>query len=128
MRVLQVLCEVLLIVLGLCSISCAPFSLLLTTSSAFFKAERCPYSLLPFILDASCAAPIVACTNLMASLDTLIRQPGTCGPDLAAGNALATQAQMGFMNYPLMREAGCQKNNKTDQVRSPRRCAGRVGS
>ncbi|GAA5942510.1 hypothetical protein JCM10213_004799 [Rhodosporidiobolus nylandii] len=93
--------------------SCAPFSLLLTTSSAFFTAERSPYSLLPYVLDASCAADAVTCTDLMDSLAKEIKQSNTCGPDLNLGNPLAIEALRGFQNYRIYREAGCQKSNAT---------------
>ncbi|ORY92654.1 hypothetical protein BCR35DRAFT_298134 [Leucosporidium creatinivorum] len=96
-------------------IACAPFSLLISTSSAFFTAERSPYSLLPYVLDASCSASNATCSNLMSQLAVKIRLSNTCGPDLSKGNPLVTEALMGFQNYNLYREAGCQKNNSTGQ-------------
>ncbi|GAA6027294.1 hypothetical protein JCM8097_002567 [Rhodosporidiobolus ruineniae] len=95
--------------------SCAPFSLLLTTSSAFFTAERSPYSLLPYVLDASCGADSSTCSTLMDTLARQIKQSSTCGPDLDKGNPLATEALQGFLNYRMYRELGCQKSNATEQ-------------
>jgi hypothetical protein len=97
-------------------IACAPFSLLLATSTAFFTAERSPYSLLPYVLDASCSASTKACSNLMSQLATRIRLFNTCGPDLTKQNPLVVEALEGFQNYEMMREAGCQRNNVTGQV------------
>lgn len=94
--------------------ACAPFSLLLTTSTAFFTAERSPYSLLPYVLDASCAADSTTCTALMDTLAREIKGTGACGADLALGNPLATEALQGFLNYRLYREVGCQKSNSTE--------------
>ncbi|GAA5944551.1 hypothetical protein JCM1841_001032 [Sporobolomyces salmonicolor] len=94
-------------------ISCAPFSLLLATSSAFFTAERSPYSLLTYALNASCSAPETTCNALMDSLAQQIRLDNTCGADLALQNPLAAEALQGFRNYRLYREAGCQTNNQT---------------
>jgi hypothetical protein len=52
----------------------------------------------------------------MSQLASRIRLSNTCGPDLSKGNPLVTEALMGFQNYNLYREAGCQKNNATGQV------------
>ncbi|GAA6002419.1 hypothetical protein JCM10207_001110 [Rhodosporidiobolus poonsookiae] len=93
-------------------LSCAPFSLLLTTSSGFFAAERWPYSLLPYVLDASCSS---TCDSLMDELAAKIRLSNTCGPDLNLGNPLAVEALQGFRNYRLYREVGCLKNNETER-------------
>ncbi|GAA6049018.1 hypothetical protein NBRC10513_003203 [Rhodotorula toruloides] len=93
--------------------SCAPFSLLLTTSTGFFQAERAPYGLLPYVLNASCTASQNECTGLMDSLAAKIQLQNTCGPDLAKGNPLAIEALNGFRSYRLMREAGCQTSNTT---------------
>lgn len=90
----------------------------MATSSAFFTAERSPYSLLPFVLDASCTASNTTCSDLMSQLATQIRLGNTCGPDLAKGNPLVTEALAGFQSYNLYREAGCQKSNSTDRVSS----------
>ncbi|GAA6048279.1 hypothetical protein JCM3770_006517 [Rhodotorula araucariae] len=93
--------------------SCAPFSLLLTTSTGFFQAERSPYGLLPYVLNASCTAPQTECLATMSSLAHTIQLKNTCGPDLALGNPLAAEALQGFQGYELMREAGCARNNDT---------------
>ncbi|BGP61414.1 hypothetical protein NBRC10512v2_002733 [Rhodotorula toruloides] len=93
--------------------SCAPFSLLLTTSTGFFQAERAPYGLLPYVLNASCTASQDECTGLMDSLAAKFQLQNTCGPDLAKGNPLAIEALNGFRSYRLMREAGCQTSNTT---------------
>ncbi|KAL8283322.1 hypothetical protein RQP46_005732 [Phenoliferia psychrophenolica] len=96
-------------------IACAPFSLLLSTSSAFFTAEKSPTVLLPYVLDATCAPAADTCQATMDALATEVRLESTCGKDLALGNALAVEALMGFQNYALMRQAGCQKSNTTGQ-------------
>ncbi|GAA5845950.1 hypothetical protein JCM9279_004733 [Rhodotorula babjevae] len=95
--------------------SCAPFSLLLTTSSAFFKAQRSPLGLLPYVLNASCSAPEPECASTMATLARTIKLKNTCGPDLESGNPLATEALQGFQSYSLMREAGCARSNETSR-------------
>ncbi|GAA5916413.1 hypothetical protein JCM8208_000910 [Rhodotorula glutinis] len=95
--------------------SCAPFSLLLTTSSAFFKAQRSPLGLLPYVLNASCSAPQADCASTMSNLARTIKLKNTCGPDLELGNPLATEALQGFQSYPLMREAGCAQSNETSR-------------
>ncbi|KAK4703428.1 hypothetical protein P7C70_g2793, partial [Phenoliferia sp. Uapishka_3] len=96
-------------------LACAPFSLLLSTSTAFFTAEKSPSSLLPYVLNATCTPDVDICSAKMASLATQIRLPSTCGPDLALSNALAVEALMGFQNYDMMRQAGCQKSNTTGE-------------
>lgn len=93
--------------------ACAPFSLLLTTSTGFFQAERAPTSLLPYVLDASCSAPLETCTGLMDSLARKIKLQNTCARDWALGNPLVTEAVDGFNNYRLMRSAACQRSNST---------------
>lgn len=97
------------------SISCAPFSLLLTTSSAFFTAQSSPNSLLPFILDSTCSPSSSLCSAKMDSLALSIRGDGACGPDLLTGNLIVLQAVQGFANYNLMRDVGCLKSS-TKQV------------
>lgn len=101
------------------SMSCAPFSLLLSTSQGFFNAERSPNSLLPHVLEASCSAPSTTCSNLMSKLAETITSSSACKDDLAAGNSLANQALTGFKNYDIMRQAGCLKDNSTSQVKIP---------
>lgn len=71
--------------------ACAPFSLLLTTSKAFFQAERSPYGLLPYVLDASCSAPTTDCSVLMSSYARQIQLKNTCAQDLERGNPLAVE-------------------------------------
>ncbi|GAA5989537.1 hypothetical protein JCM10908_000521 [Rhodotorula pacifica] len=93
--------------------SCAPFSLLLTTSTGFFQAERSPSVLLPYVLNASCSTPLETCANLMDSLAGKIKLQNTCAKDLALGNPLVAEALDGFDSYRLMRQAGCQKSNST---------------
>lgn len=105
------------------SISCAPLSLLLTTSNAFFTAQRSPYSLLPFVLDASCSVDNATCSALMSQLVVNIKRPNACGPDFNKGNPLVTEAVQGFQNYDLMRRAGCQRNNVTQQYCLAEACA-----
>ncbi|GAA6061246.1 hypothetical protein JCM10212_002705 [Sporobolomyces blumeae] len=95
-------------------IACAPLSLLLGTSTGFFQAQRAPYSLLPYVLDASCSAPQATCEATMDRYARQIKLQNTCGPDLAKGNLLAEEALDGFRNYRLYRDAGCQKDNSTD--------------
>ncbi|GAA5992750.1 hypothetical protein JCM5350_003372 [Sporobolomyces pararoseus] len=95
-------------------ISCAPFSLLLGTSSGFFQAQRSPYSLLPYVLNATCSAPVETCSALMDKYARQIKLQNTCGQDLSKGNPLAQEALEGFQNYRLYREVGCQKDNSTE--------------
>ncbi|KAI5479151.1 hypothetical protein MNV49_004011 [Pseudohyphozyma bogoriensis] len=97
-------------------IGCVPFGLLLSSSSGFFDAEKQPYSELPYILNASCAANKTTCVDVMSSLAAKIRLASTCGEDLNQGNAIAIEALEGFQNYEMMYSAGCQKNNSTGQA------------
>ncbi|GAA5943483.1 uncharacterized protein JCM15063_006486 [Sporobolomyces koalae] len=94
-------------------VSCAPLSLLLGTSTGFFQAQRSPYSLLPYVLNATCAAPADACAAVMDKYARQIKLDNTCGEDLSQGNPLAEEALEGFRNYRLYREVGCQKDNST---------------
>jgi len=71
--------------------SCAPFSLLLTTSTAFFQAQRSPRGLLPYVLNASCSALEADCSATMTQLARMIQLKSTCGRDLEMGNPLATE-------------------------------------
>ncbi|GAA5959671.1 hypothetical protein JCM3765_007234 [Sporobolomyces pararoseus] len=95
-------------------ISCAPFSLLLGTSSGFFQAQRSPYSLLPYVLNSTCSAPADSCSALMDKYARQIKLQNTCGQDLSKGNPLAQEALEGFQNYRIYREVGCQKDNSTE--------------
>ncbi|GAA5845745.1 hypothetical protein JCM11251_007296 [Rhodosporidiobolus azoricus] len=94
--------------------ACAPFSLLLTTSTAFFTAERSPYGLLPHVLDVSCSADSSICAPLMDGLAKQIKDSNACGPDIEKGNPLAIEAFNGFLNYRMYQEVGCQRSNSTD--------------
>lgn len=96
-------------------IQCTSFALLLSTSSKFFAAERSPNSLLPFVLDASCAAPDALCSAYFSTVAAKIQLQGTCGADLQAKNALASQALVGARNYSIMRAVGCLKDVVTGQ-------------
>lgn len=97
-------------------IACTPFSLLLATSSAFFTAQQSPYSLLPYVMDASCEkANKTQCDGVMASYAQQIKASSTCGPDLSRRNPLVVQALAGFQNYDMLYKAGCLRNNVTDQ-------------
>ncbi|KAM0787730.1 hypothetical protein ACM66B_003788 [Microbotryomycetes sp. NB124-2] len=102
---------------------CAPFSLLLGTSAAFFDAQKNPFSLVPYVLNASCTANETACSALMSSLATNIRLSNTCGEDLRRQNPLVVQALQGFQNYALMREAGCQVDDSTGRYCFAEACA-----
>ncbi|BGP55461.1 hypothetical protein JCM8202v2_003065 [Rhodotorula sphaerocarpa] len=95
--------------------ACAPFSLLLTTSTAFFRAEKSPTTLLPHILNATCSAPLDSCAGVMDALAVKIKKPNTCGKDLELGNPLVAEALDGFNSYRLMRQAGCVTSNTTGQ-------------
>ncbi|KAK4046191.1 hypothetical protein OIV83_006266 [Microbotryomycetes sp. JL201] len=102
---------------------CAPFSLLLGTSAAFFDAQKNPFSLVPYVLNASCTADVSTCSALMSNLATRIRLPNTCGEDLKRQNPLVVQALQGFQNYGLMREAGCQLDGMTGRYCFAEACA-----
>ena len=84
------------------TISCAPFSLLASTSQGFFDAQKSPSSLLPFIIDASCVAPKDVCSAHFAQLAKDIVLAKNCGPDLALNNALALQALVGFQSQSVL--------------------------
>jgi hypothetical protein len=93
--------------------ACRPLSLLLGTSNGFFQAEKNASTILPYVIDQSCdVAP--SCADTMAAYAIKLKQSNVCGPDLAAGNALATTAYNGFLNYQLYYEIGCQKSETTD--------------
>ncbi len=97
-------------------IACAPFSLLLATSSAFFKAQQSPDVLLPYVMNATCGANQTTCSGVMDNYAALIKSPATCGPDLTKRNPLVVQALSGFQNYKMMYQAGCSQNNQTGEV------------
>jgi len=97
-------------------IACAPFSLLLATSSAFFKAQQSPDVLLPFVMNATCTVNQTACSAIMDDYATQIRAASTCGPDLTKRNPLVVEALSGFQNYNMMYDAGCLQNNETGKV------------
>jgi hypothetical protein len=50
----------------------------------------------------------------MSAYALRLQQPEICGQDLAAGNALATTALDGFLNYPMYNAIGCQRNGTSD--------------
>lgn len=97
-------------------IQCAPFALLLATSSAFFKAQQSPSTLLPYVMDATCAANRTSCAAVMDGYAGRIKEAGTCGPDLVKRNPLVVQALSGFENYEMMYQAGCLRDEQTDEV------------
>lgn len=97
-------------------IACAPFSLLLATSSAFFKAQQSPDVLLPYVMSATCAANQTRCSAVMDNYALQIKGAGTCGADLTKRNPLVVQALSGFQNYKMMYQAGCLQNNQTGKV------------
>ncbi|GAA96038.1 uncharacterized protein L969DRAFT_90271 [Mixia osmundae IAM 14324] len=92
--------------------SCYPFSLLLGTSTAFFQIQS-NLTALSAVLDNSCAADTQVCSDKMISLAQAIQDPAACGNDLKAGNALAQSALNGFLNYDMMSQVGCLKDNST---------------
>ncbi|KAK9898638.1 hypothetical protein P389DRAFT_36524 [Cystobasidium minutum MCA 4210] len=94
--------------------ACSPLSLLLETSTSFFKAMQDPTLLSP-ILDQICSAGADTCLDIMNQYAIQIDQSGTCGPDLRQGNALAVSALNGFRNYKLYYQAGCLKDSNTGE-------------
>lgn len=97
-------------------IACTPFSLLLASSAAFFTAQQSPYSLLPYVLDASCGVQQNNCSAIMDGYAREIKAASTCGPDLTKRNPLVVEALSGFENYKMMYTAGCLQNNQTGDV------------
>ena len=65
--------------------ACKPVSLLLTSSSAFFKAERNASLLLPPILAQACSPVPANCTATMTTIATALADQSNCGADLALG-------------------------------------------
>ncbi|KAH9471758.1 hypothetical protein MJO28_002399 [Puccinia striiformis f. sp. tritici] len=110
--------------------SCHPFSLLLTTSQAFYQAGRALNTVtttvirtdsnsaddMPVyqVLDASCKADSGQCQALFDQLSSDIKSPRIgCGKDLEKHNSLALQALSGLSNYKLMREVACLTTQDT---------------
>lgn len=105
---------------------CHAFSLLVTTSSAFFQSVNAMSSPstnndfrfqmpLSTTLDAACQADTANCETLFdrLALDIKSRQIG-CGKDLDKNNSLPLQALNGFKNYRLMHDIGCLTTDETD--------------
>ncbi|MCJ1300784.1 hypothetical protein MMC08_003583 [Hypocenomyce scalaris] len=93
--------------------SCLPLSLLLQNSNSFFTASKS----LPAItatLNATCAVVFPTCSSLMSSLATQIKADSNCGADYRAQNPLVLQAYNGLVAYNLLYNAGCLKDNTTD--------------
>jgi len=92
--------------------TCYPLSLLLETSTSFFKAMQNSI-ILPSVIQEMCSADAATCSSTVDHYATEIVKNSACGRDLAKGNALAVAALNGFQNYNLMRDAGCLKDDRT---------------
>lgn len=90
--------------------TCYPLSLLLETSTSFFRAMKND-TLLPAVMDQVCAADLDTCTTKMNQLATEIQQNDRCGSDISKGNALAVSALNGFKNFPVLYRAGCLQDS-----------------
>ncbi|KIW02664.1 uncharacterized protein PV09_06101 [Verruconis gallopava] len=93
--------------------SCYPFSLLLQTSHGFFEAEKNFYQTTA-VLQAGCDANYNTCNNLMQSLAVQLKSSSNCQSDYNAENQIVMQAYYGFITYPLMYQAACQKDSEGD--------------
>lgn len=122
---------------------CHAFSLLLTTSQAFYQAGRALSAttasssssstgvdqsdaskfVMPVhqVLDASCRdADPDHCEALFTQLASGIKSSQSgCGKDLLKQNSLALQALAGLINYRLMREVGCLTSPRPTATGTP---------
>lgn len=91
---------------------CTPFSLLLQTSMSFFAASKSA-SAVAKVLDSSCHVVLPACTSLMSSLASELKDDSNCGEDYRRQNPIVRQAYNGLVSYSPLYEASCLKNTKT---------------
>ncbi|KAL8902364.1 MAG: hypothetical protein Q9207_004748, partial [Kuettlingeria erythrocarpa] len=92
--------------------SCLPLSLLLQNSMSFFSATK-SFSAVSSTLDATCAVDDgSACTTLLSSLASELRQDSRCGSDYRRQQPLVIAAYNGLVAYDPIYRAGCEKDDK----------------
>ncbi|EJF59743.1 hypothetical protein BD309DRAFT_876085 [Dichomitus squalens] len=95
-------------------LKCRPFSLLASDSNAFITQSQRNISQLNVIIWGTCNTDLSAeqCAGNMQWFADNIQS--ACKQDIAANNALVTDAVAGLSAYSVMREAACQVNAQTD--------------
>lgn len=89
--------------------ACLPFSLLLQNSNSFFQAEKSLVTVSQ-ALDATCAANVTSCKDVMQTYARGLRADTGCGADFGLQNPLVLQAYNGFTAYEPLYYAGCLKS------------------
>ncbi|KAI0754341.1 hypothetical protein C8Q80DRAFT_1094050 [Daedaleopsis nitida] len=93
---------------------CRPLSLLIQDSNAFITQSQRNVSELNVIVWGTCNTDLSVeqCSSNMAWFANNIQT--VCKQDIAANNALVSDAVAGLQSYNLMREVGCQVDTDTD--------------
>ncbi|KAL8917271.1 MAG: hypothetical protein Q9208_008047 [Pyrenodesmia sp. 3 TL-2023] len=92
--------------------SCLPLSLLLQNSMSFFSASK-SFSAVTDTLDATCAVVDgSACTTLLSSFASELRQDSRCGLDYRRQQPLVISAYNGLVAYEPLYRAGCEKDEE----------------
>jgi len=95
---------------------CAPFFLLLGTSSAWFDMYENPYSEIKTVLDHGCEeADRDLCAGIMDDLAREMRKSDVCRDDVENETPVAVETFNGLLNYRLGLDAACLKNAETSQ-------------
>lgn len=81
-------------------------------SNSFFAASKSAFTITQ-TLDATCSADTTVCNPLIASLAANISTPANCASDIATGNTLIQQAQLGLKAYKPLYSASCLRNPQT---------------
>ncbi|OAG10746.1 uncharacterized protein CC84DRAFT_1214043 [Paraphaeosphaeria sporulosa] len=93
--------------------SCHPFSLMLRTSNALFKASK-SFIRITQTLEATCAANSTQCTTGMNDLAIQLLTDDACKVDYDNNNPQVVQAYNGLISYEPMYLASCLKDNEGD--------------
>ncbi|KAL5398904.1 hypothetical protein PMIN03_012737 [Paraphaeosphaeria minitans] len=93
--------------------SCHPFSLILRTSNALFKASK-SFIRITQTLEATCAANSTQCTVGMNHLATQLLTDDACKVDYDNNNPQVIQAYNGLVSYEPMYLASCLKDDEGD--------------
>ncbi|KAL8651522.1 MAG: hypothetical protein Q9210_003199 [Variospora velana] len=94
--------------------SCVPFSLLLQNSMSFFSSTK-SLTAITRTLDATCAVrDPTACTTLLSSIASQLRQDSNCGSDYRREQPLVLAAYNGLVSYSPLYRAGCERDLESD--------------
>ncbi|KAL8971889.1 MAG: hypothetical protein Q9197_003039 [Variospora fuerteventurae] len=94
--------------------SCVPLSLLLQNSMSFFSSTK-SLTAITRTLDATCAVrDPTACTTLLSSIASQLRQDSNCGSDYRREQPLVRAAYNGLVSYFPLYRAGCERDPESD--------------